>query len=218
MCGRFGLVTENGLSKYYNLPIDLLVQDDYNIAPSKKVPVVIMKDKIDLEFMQWGFIPHWAKDSKIGFKMINARAEEIETKPSYRLSLFNKRCLIPASFFYEWAKEGKSRQPYLFRLKDRDIFSFAGIYDDWKNEKGANIRTFTIITCAANSLVKQVHDRMPVILPKKFEEVWLNSEIKDLDTLKSMLKPYPSKEMVSYKVSKEVNSSKENKKTLIEKE
>ena len=215
MCGRFGLVTENSLSKYYNLPIDLLVQDNYNIAPSAKVPVVILKDKLDLEYMQWGFIPHWAKDKKFQFKMINARAEDLENKPAFRLSLMNKRCLIPATFFFEWLKEGKSKQPFLFRLKTRDIFSFAGLYDDWKDVNGNVLRTFTIITVEPNSLVREVHDRMPAILRKDDEERWLEKGLRDVGVIKGMLKPYPAEEMISYRVSKDLNTSKADNPNLI---
>ena len=215
MCGRFGFVGEGEIGSYYNLPIDLVIRDSYNIAPSNKVPVVVMKDKLDIEYMQWGFVPFWAKDEKIGFKMINARSEDIENKPSFKRCLVNKRCLIPASFFYEWQKQGKDKQPYLFKLKDRDIFSFAGLYDDWKTPVGENKRTFTIITTEANDVVGQIHDRMPVILKKEDELKWVSPILHDVDMIKEMLKPYPDKEMTSFPVSKEVNSSRENSKELI---
>lgn len=216
MCGRFGFVGENEIGSYYNLPIDLVIRDSYNIAPSNKVPVVVMKDKLDIEYMQWGFVPFWAKDEKIGFKMINARSVDIENKPSFKRSLVNKRCLIPASLFYEWQKQGKDKQPYLFKLKDRDIFSFAGLYDDWETPVGENKRTFTIITTEANGVVGKIHDRMPVILKKEDELKWVSPILHDVDMIKDMLKPYPDNEMTSYPVSKEVNSSRENSKNLMQ--
>jgi putative SOS response-associated peptidase YedK len=168
--------------------------------------------------MKWGLIPHWAKDPKIGYKMINARVETIGMKPSFKNSFKNKRCIIPADGFYEWWKPSftKAKVPYFVGLKDHQLFSLAGLYDEWEDDSGKNIRSFTIITVPANKLISAIHDRMPVILKKEDESDWLDVGINDQKKLIRMLKPYNSKEMESYQVSSFVNKTDVDRKELIE--
>jgi putative SOS response-associated peptidase YedK len=158
--------------------------------------------------MKWGLIPHWAKDAKIGFKTINARSEEVINKPSFRGAYKNKRCLIPATGFYEWHGTGKTKVPYLFLLRDRKMFSFAGLYDIWINEGGRQIYTYTILTTKANGVVEKVHDRMPVILAKRDEEIWADNSTFDPATLATLFKPFPEDYMDIYRVGIEVNNPK----------
>jgi putative SOS response-associated peptidase YedK len=148
-------------------------------------------------------IPFWAKDEKIGSKMINARAESIEEKPSYRNAFRQRRCLVLADGFYEW-KDKNGKTPYRITLKDHQPFAMAGIWETWKNPEGKMIHSFSIITTSANELMKSIHDRMPVILPPEFEETWLKSD--DPREIRELLQPFESEKMQAWEVSKLVNS------------
>lgn len=143
----------------------------------------------------------------MAYKMINARTETVDEKPSFRNLLTSKRCLIPADSFYEWKRDGKSKVPYRFILKSGQAFAFAGFWDSWLNPAGGIINTFTIITTTPNSLTEPVHNRMPVILSEDSERLWLDQGIRDKQFLKELLKPYPSELMESYEVSDIVNST-----------
>lgn len=158
-----------------------------NISPGQMVPVVISASSREVFLFRWGLIPGWAKDPKIGYKMFNARAETIADKPSFRVSFQKRRCLILADGFYEWKKEGNKKVPYLFSLGSRKPFTFAGLWDSWKNVDGQEIRSCTIITTSPNALVNQYHDRMPVILEESVRWHWLEGG--DPNELKSYLKP-----------------------------
>ena len=155
--------------------------------------------------MRWGLIPFWVKDANIGYKMINARAETVAEKPAYRESFKSRRCLIPADGFYEWKKEGKSKQPFHFGMRDNSIFAFAGIWDRWKNPQGEVIETCSILTTTPNLLCADVHDRMPVILPVGHYDLWLDPGFKGTDDLKELLHPFEAKLMKRYPVSTRVN-------------
>ena len=172
----------------------------YNAAPTTQIPIIIPGSRI-LDLARWGLIPKWAKDSKIGNALINARSETLEEKPSFRESFKKNRCLVLASGFFEW---DTGKHPFYFQVKNKKIFAFAGLWSDWKNEKGENVRTCTIITCEPNSLVKRVHDRMPVILKPGDYEKWLKSE--NIDEIKGLLKPFDAGLMTEYEVSTKMNS------------
>ena len=215
MCGRFALFSSvQAIKKYYNYLNE--VQDwkaNYNIAPTQKIPVIINKnEEKNLQFCQWGLIPFWAKDKKIGYRMINTRAETIAEKPSFKYAFQKRRCLIPANGFYEWSKEDK--QPFFFQLKNSEIFSFAGIWENWKSPEGDYIQTCSIITTSANNFMKEIHHRMPAILPKEQEITWLSNETQE--KLLLLLQPLDSEKITTHKVSKSVNSVKNNYKELIE--
>ncbi len=156
------------------------------------------------QLFHWGLVPFWAKDPKIGNRLINARAETIAKKPAFRTPFKKHRCLVLADGFYEWDKKGAKRLPYRVVLKNEKPFAFAGVYDYWKDEKGKELKTFAIITTDANKLISKIHDRMPVILSKKDEKIWLDPDL-DLTKAMEMLHPYPAKEMKMYPVSTLVN-------------
>lgn len=166
-----------------------------NISPGKIVPVVIDPVARSVEMFKWGLIPGWAKDPKIGFKMFNARAETLAEKPSFRVPLARRRCLILADGFYEWRIEGNKKYPYLFKLKDRKPFTFAGLWDIWKDPEGQTINSCTIITTHPNRLMAQYHDRMPVILEDPVRWMWLDSQ--PTGVLLKMLNPISEELMLS---------------------
>lgn len=162
-------------------------------------------------------MPFWAKDIKVGFKMINARAETVQEKPAFGRLLKSQRVIIPADGFYEWKKEGADKQPYRFELKDRSVYGYAGLWDEWTQPDGEKLRSCTIITTTPNDLVKDVHDRMPVILEPSGVDTWLDPENSDKELLQSLLIPLPAEQMVRYPVSKDVGKVANNGAQLIEK-
>lgn len=220
MCGRFvNSAEEKELLDRYKIKLDIrqavpLFEPNYNIAPGALVPVITRNSANNLEIMKWGLIPSWAKDPRIGFKMINARAEGIETKPSFRVPFKKMRCLVPATAFYEWKKSGKDKTPYLIHLMSNEIFSFAGLYDVWKDGEGRETISYTIITTEPNELMREIHDRMPVILNKSDEDAWLDKDYGQ-DKLLKLLKPYPANKLEAYIVSKEVNTPVNNYQELL---
>ncbi|UCF29428.1 MAG: SOS response-associated peptidase, partial [Chloroflexota bacterium] len=180
----------------------------YNVAPTQPVAVVPNDGTNRLDFFNWGLIPFWAKDPKIGSRLINARSETIAEKPSFRGSFKYKRCLILADGFYEWQKQpgSKTKIPMYIHLKDRAPFAFAGLWDSWNSKDGSEIKSCTIITTQPNELVEQIHNRMPVILSPEGYAAWIQEGENDPELLKSLLHPYPSEEMAAYPVSTKVNS------------
>jgi len=196
------------LERYNPLP-------NFNVAPTHMHPVIISDDRTHIHLYRWGLIPFWAKDVNIGSKLINARAETLMDKTAFRKSLASKRCIVPLDGFYEWKTIGKQKTPYRIIAKDQDIFSVAGLWDSWQNTNGDIIHSFTIITIAPNTLMKEIHDRMPAMLLKENENVWLDNDLKGTDALQLLL-PYPSDQMEAYPVSDKVNSVKANDKSLIE--
>ena len=159
-------------------------------------------------YMRWGLIPFWAKDAKIGYRMINARGETVAEKPSFRTALRKRRCLILADGFYEWQKlGGKQKRPMRITLKSGEPFAFAGLWETWKNPEGETVKSCTIITTSANDYLRPIHDRMPVILPPEMESFWLDKEIDDPIALTSAIAPYPDDEMEAFEVSPLVNNT-----------
>jgi len=221
MCGRFVLDDIDDILPRFGITDPKDIKEEltphYNIAPTQNIPI-IYKDKNQknrIEFMKWGLVPYWAKDPKIGYGMINARAETLAQKPSFKHILKTKRCLVPSSGFYEWKKIDKQKVPFYIGIKSNRIFSFAGLFDNWKDSDGNELVTFTIITTDANDTLKTIHNRMPVILEQEFEEKWLDTRIQDFDSLTEMLKPYPDDQMITYKVSSEVNNPRNDNLQLI---
>jgi putative SOS response-associated peptidase YedK len=209
MCGRFSLATDQSiLQEQFNLIFNEEIKYRYNIAPSQNIFVVGSngRDRVGTS-MRWGLVPPWSKDTKIGYKMINARAETLDEKVSFKQPFLQKRCIILCDGFYEWKKQGKEKQPFRFIMKDRRPFAFAGLWERWdKGEKP--LYTCTIITTTPNELTKDVHDRMPVILPPETYDQWLDREFNDTEVLKSLLIPYKADLMDVYPVSDIVNSPK----------
>jgi putative SOS response-associated peptidase YedK len=213
MCGRFTLHTNlSQIEKTFGVEaIHAELKPSYNIAPTQDVLTVVQRDgHTALEAMRWGLIPFWAKDASIGSRMINARAESVAEKPAFKRPLKSQRCLVVADGFYEWRKIGAKKIPMLIRLKSKRPFGFAGLYDTWKSPEGEPIISCTIITTNANDLVKPIHDRMPVIIPKRQQKYWLDPKHQDLEALAALLEPYPADVMEAYEVSRLVNSPKNN--------
>jgi putative SOS response-associated peptidase YedK len=217
MCGRYTLRT----------PVDTLAErfeiDDtpssiaasYNVAPTQGVATVLVEDgKRKLEMLHWGLIPSWADDPSIGNRMINARAETVAEKPSFRKAFRNHRCLVLADGFYEWQKTANGKQPYYIRMEDDSPFAFAGLWESWKN--GSEVRSATIITTDANDVVAPIHNRMPVILHPEDYELWLDPDFDEKEPLSTLLKPYPAEAMEAYPVSRVVNSPSNNEPSCIE--
>jgi len=215
MCGRFALYSSFSAIKNY---ADLLneigeVSPNYNVAPGQIIPIVMLENtKQILEPVKWGLVPFWAKDPKIGYRMINTRSESITEKPSFKAAFKYRRCLIPANGFYEWKKPAK--QPFFIYLQNRELFSFAGIWEEWHHPDGSTLRTCSIITTTANERMQEIHDRMPVILSREDEIKWLKENEKK--ELLSLLKPYSSNQMQIHPVSKAVNSYKNDYAELME--
>jgi putative SOS response-associated peptidase YedK len=181
----------------------------YNIAPTQVVPVARPAGDVgrELAMLRWGLIPHWAKDIKIGYSTINARAETVATKPAFREAFKRRRCLVPATGYYEWRAEGGGKQPYHFVLGDGDPLTFAGLWERW--DKGQEpVESFTIIVTAANDLAKPIHDRMPVILDPADWDAWLDVEHTSPADAQGLLKPYPAVRMRAIPVDRRVNSPK----------
>jgi putative SOS response-associated peptidase YedK len=187
----------------------------YNIAPTQEVPIIVNEEGNRVVMMRFGLIPSWSKEKKTRYSLINARAETVAKKPMFRRLLGKHRCLVPTTGFYEWKKIGSSKSPYFIRLKDEKYFALAGLWDHWKDPKGEEIRSFTIITTKANDLLSEIHPRMPVILRKEDEKLWLNDRILTDKELEGLFRPFPSGLMASYPVSSSVNSVKNDRKELV---
>ena len=205
MCGRYSFAIEDELIRErFGVSVRSAVyKARYNCAPSQNLAVISTEDIHTVSFYRWGLIPSWAKDPSIGNKLINARAETIVEKPSFKHAFRLRRCLVLSDGFFEW-KKSKEKTPYRICLQDCAPFSMAGIWENWKNPEGEIIRSFSIITTLANSLLEGIHDRMPVILKREDEEKWLKSAQEE--ELLHLLQPYPSERMMTYPVSNKVNS------------
>jgi putative SOS response-associated peptidase YedK len=213
VCGRYTLAAPvNDLVEQFRIDEypSGLVAPSYNIAPTQEVAAVIAEnEKWKLEMLRWGLIPSWADDPSIGNRMINARAETVFQKPSFRKPFKNSRCLVLTDGFYEWQRTPDGKQPYYIHMKDGAPFAFAGLWETWRN--GEEIRSCTILTTDANELVGQIHPRMPVILPPKDYELWLDPDFEEQEALTSLLRPYPNdSSMEAYPVSRRVNSPSNN--------
>ena len=222
MCGRFtAKLTWQQLHDLYEIAVPEPRQDDldlkprYNIAPSQTVPVLRLNPagRRELALLRWGLIPSWSKDPKIAYRTINARAETIATAPAFRAAFKKRRCLVPASGFYEWKKLDDGKQPYYIGMRDSAPFAFAGLWERW--DKGESpIETFTIITGEPNSLLADIHNRMPAILDPNDYDAWLSAA--DTAIPQALLQPFPAQLMTAHPVSKRVNTPKNDDAALIE--
>jgi putative SOS response-associated peptidase YedK len=207
MCGRYSLIFIDDLGKRFRIYDPMLgIRSHYNIAPSQMMPVIVQHEHVEMVMMQWGLIPNWVKDPKKSMHPINAKAETLAEKPMFCGLLENRRCLVPASGFYDWKKDGKRKIPYYIHLKETPLFAIAGLYDIWYDAGNVAHPTYTIITTDANELVAPLHNRMPVILKQEDENRWLSGDTPPADEMKKMLGPYPPGEMDAYPVSSRVNS------------
>lgn len=207
MCGAYGLSVrsiQNFIDRHDIVNFLDNFKPRWNIRPGQSNPVIVNQGNNEIELMVWGLIPHFAADEQYKYKTMNAKAETVDTLPTFRHSFVKKRCLIPATGFYEPDKINFAKQPYpwhYFKMKDDSIFSFAGLYDIWKDKGcGREIHSYSIITTTPNEVVGKYHDRMPVILDKEAEEIWLNPDIDEADQLRSLLKPFPDDNLEEWQV------------------
>lgn len=216
MCGRFSFSPlAKILEDRFDVKTDSSYKPRFNVAPTQKVAVITNNNPEIVSYLQWGLIPFWAKDKKIGNKLINARAETITEKPAFKNSFKRKRCLVLSDGFYEWKKiNSKEKIPYRILMNDESLFAMAGLWDSWKDENGETIDSFTILTTTPNKLMAEIHSRMPVILPREHEKTWLGDS--SPEELEKLLVSYPESEMTAYPVSKLVNSPANDKPEILE--
>ena len=212
MCGRFTLSAnlDDLQGRFGFMARDLEYRPRYNIAPTQPVLVVSVDSQHGnrrAEFMRWGLVPFWAKDLKIGSRMINAVAETAAGKPAFRAAFKKRRCLILADGFFEWRKDGKEKIPTYISQKSKAPFAFAGLWENWKSPEGDQVRSCTILTTTPNELIQPIHNRMPVILSQETEALWLDPMTEAAETLTPLLIPSPAEELTSIVVSGHVNSA-----------
>ncbi|HYT43259.1 MAG TPA: SOS response-associated peptidase [Methylomirabilota bacterium] len=224
MCGAYGLSVKDAKEVYDRFDIENTLDSfkpRYNIRPGQLNPIVTSSgDHNEISFMFWGLLPHWARDEKYKYKTINAKVETVAELPSYREPFRKKRCLIPATGFYEPDKLHVSKPPFpwhYFHLKDQPLFAFAGLYDVWKDKQSdKEIYSYTLITTQPNAVVGSVHDRMPVILRKEDEKTWLDPDITEPKELFPLLTQYPAKDMEEWEVGAEARNPRNDYPELLE--
>jgi putative SOS response-associated peptidase YedK len=210
MCGRYRLSRRKQLVEEYFASVSEECEwsPRYNVAPSQPVLTIRQDGRAPvrkLSRMRWGLIPSWSKDPSSGYGTINARSETVATTPSFRDPFKSQRCLVPADGFYEWKREGKTKQPYCFELDEGKLFAFAGLWDRWRDPQGNVVESCTILTTTPNSLLADIHDRMPVILRPDNYTLWLDPAFRDLASVSRMLRPFEPALMRRYPVSTRVN-------------
>ena len=191
MCSRYFLDADGNVIAFtFAVTAHAELRKRFNIAPTQQAPIVraTKEGGRELAMARWGLVPYWAKDLSVGTKMINARSEGVEAKPAFKAAVEKRRCIVPATGFFEWKGVARMKQPYAITLPDRHVFGFAGLWERWKPaEAGDAVETFAIVTTDANAVVAEIHDRMPVILPKEAEEAWLHGEAGEA---RKLLMPY----------------------------
>jgi putative SOS response-associated peptidase YedK len=203
MCGRYTVQVDMvEIHRRFKVALDDIYQKNYNCAPTENLPVITNKKQDQLSHYHWGLVPFWARDLKIGYKMINTRAESLTEKGTFKNALEKRRCLVIADGFYEWKKTANGKQPYRLVVKKGPLFAFAGI---WEYHKDLKLASFSIITTSANDLVEPIHDRMPVILKPEHEKKWLSESLDPLEA-KDLLQSYPAELMEAYPVSQDVGN------------
>jgi putative SOS response-associated peptidase YedK len=218
MCGRYSL-SKSKIELEERFQAEMLTdfKPRYNIAPTQLVPVITSQSPKGFSFFYWGITPEFGRNKPVSQKLINAKAESVHQKMTFKSSFKQRRCIIPADGFYEWKKLGKKTSiPHRFTLREGGLFSFAGIWDEYETVDGENQHTFLILTTEPNELVSEVHDRMPVVLTPETEKKWLNNYSSEEELLE-ILKPFSANEMLSYPVSTLVNSVKNDSPALIRK-
>ena len=191
MCSRYFLDADGNIIAYtFKVPVNERIRTRFNIAPTQEAPVIraAADGTREVALLRWGLVPAWAKDIKVGTRMINARSEGVEEKPAFRAAIKQRRCIVPASGFFEWQDvPGRGKQPYAITVPDRPLFALAGLWESWKPREGEAVETFTIMTTDANPQVARIHDRMPVILPMDAIDTWLTGPA---DAARALLTPY----------------------------
>ena len=210
MCGRFSLTASGEtIAQQFDLAEVLDIPKHYNIAPTQAVATIVVDNERKYQPMRWGLIPHWAKDSKIGSRLINARVETVTEKPSFRNLIKQRRCLVIADGYYEWQSQKGRKQPYYFQLGEHQPFAFAGLWDTWRSPDG-EIMSCTLLTTDASAEVSPVHHRMPVIVPPQAYSQWLDPNITDPEAVLPLLNSDIYQSLSSYPVSAVVNNPTNN--------
>ena len=210
MCGRYSLVASIAeLEDRFGFEgANAAYSPSYNVAPTQGVLTVVAEsDARRAVRMRWGLIPSWAREASIGSRMINARAETVTEKPSFRTALRRRRCLVLADGFYEWRRTGVGKRPMRILMASGEPFAFAGLWDTWRDQQGEAVTSCTIITTVANDLLRPIHDRMPVILQRDREDLWLDHDVRGPDVLREVLIPHDPGAMKAHEVSTLVNST-----------
>ena len=219
MCGRYNIITDaQALYDAYQVEADLadgrLAR--YNVAPATDQLVIVGEGgRRAARWHRWGLIPHWAKDSAMGVKMINARGESAAAKPAFRAAFRQRRCLVPATGFYEWKAETGGKQPYLIRPRSGGLMSFAGLWESWAGPEG-EVRSFTIITTEPNELMARIHDRMPVIIPREHHARWLDPALRNPAQIQTMIACYPAAELQAVPIGRQINNARNQGPELID--
>ena len=223
MCGRARLSSDvSEIKLVFSIPPHRPTPNfpaNWNAAPTEDLPVVRFDAKArerSLDLLRWGLVPYWAKDLKIGFSTINAKAESLESKPAFSEAFRRRRCLVPIDSFYEWQKRDGDNQPFAVALADKRLMALAGLWENWRSPDGEWVRSFAIVTTAANRLLAPVHDRMPVILDPPAWPSWLGEAPAEAPRLKALLVPYPAGKMTLWPVSKRVGNVRNKDPGLIE--
>jgi putative SOS response-associated peptidase YedK len=217
MCGRYGFEAGQRelLSRFQLERVVEQLRISFNVTAGMTMPVVVRQSPNRLDLMEWGFLPRWAKDTKATRRPINARAETVASSPMFGQALRFQRCLVPARGFYEWRKTGSGKQPYWIQLKGGELFAFAGIWESWSDQQGRELHAYAIITTEPNELMAPIHNRMPVILPRDAEELWLNPDETEGERLTGLLRPYAAAELEAWPVSTAVNNPQNDSAELI---
>lgn len=219
MCGRYALKTSvPDIARILNAENLADFSPSYNIAPTQTAPVCRTTQHGDRELvsMRWGLVPHWARSVDDRYRMINARADTVATKPAFRSSFRRRRCLVPADGYYEWKRSGKRKQPYFIHMRDESPFFLAGLWDRWDKGEEGPLESFTIVTTEANEISAKVHDRMPVIVGDENRHTWLDPSVGAVEILESLLRPYPSEDISLHPVSTYVNAPMNDGPTCVE--
>jgi putative SOS response-associated peptidase YedK len=217
MCGRFTFQPNEAFHERFKVGnrLDSLAAR-FNIAPGQMVPVIIANSPRRVVLMRWGLIPHWAKDAKTAYKMINARVETLTQRPAFRGLLSHSRCLVPACGYYEWQGEGRDKTPYYIHPQDEQFIAFAGLYDVWTKPNGEELYTFTIITTEADPVMARLHHRMPVMLARALEDAWLDPELTKAQDILDLLSRSTGLKLDAYPVSRMVNKPSIDSQALIQ--
>jgi putative SOS response-associated peptidase YedK len=219
MCGRYNIITDaQALYDAYQVEADLGAEGlaRYNAAPGTEQLVILGEGGHRVaRWHRWGLIPHWAKDPAIGYKTINARGESVAVKPAFRAALRQRRCLVPATGFYEWKVQDGGKQPYLIRPRSGGLISFAGLWETWVGPEG-QVRSFTIITTEPNALMARIHERMPAIVPREQYASWLDSALQDPAQIQPMIASYPAGELEAIPISGKISNARNQGAELIE--
>lgn len=224
MCGRYTYYSSADLiSEFKLIPKDdpqtklaLEVHDNFNVSPGNEMPVIVRgKQEHQIDFMVWGLVPAWSKEPHTALKLINARKEGMFEKPMWKRLVNSKRCIAPARGFYEWKLEDGKKQPYYITPTNGDVFSFAGLWDEWSDGKGNSLKTYTIVTTTPNKEMSDIHNRMPAILTKEQMDIWLNPIELTREQVDDLLTPSPDGSVQMVPVSTEVNNARNNSKELI---